>query len=349
MSSAAQVTVTPLPAEGILPADATLALAIDRICARPHRIFLVRSGADRRAVPERDLRAAWHDHAPRDTRVWELARAQLVAPGLEAARSALADQESLDSMVAVGASNHPTCVSRELISPKIAIVMAGGLGTRLRPLTDNLPKPLLPIGGEPLLGRILKHLQRHGVLRVFLSVHYLAEKVRHFVGDGSRFELEVEYLEEKQPLGTGAGLALMPRVDGPFLVVNGDVLTNVNLSALGRCHALDKNLVTVATCLLPTQLKYGVVHSDGDRIVGIEEKPTLLHPMNAGIYAFAPEILDRVQQGVPLPMVPFVNTLIEKGERVGRFALVEYWNDIGAHADYESAQAEIGRLFPANA
>ena len=349
MSEVAPATVVPLTADGMLPAETTLRGVIELIATAPQPIFLVHRGSEHRAVTEHELRAAWHDDVASETWIWDLARAQSVASSVGVARGLLAERPDLECVLAQGDAGAFSRVDRVVATPKIAVVMAGGLGTRLRPLTDNLPKPLLDVGGRPLLAVILQLLQRHGIRQVYLSVHYLADKVRAFVGDGASFGLEVKYLEEKEPLGTGAGLALMPRVDGPFLVVNGDVLTNANLGALGRLHVLHENLVTVATCILPTQLKYGVVHCDGDRLVGIEEKPILRHAMNAGIYAFSADIANHVRPGVPLPMVPFLNELIGRGERVGRFALVEYWNDIGAHSDYERARSDIATLFPSSA
>ena len=180
--------------------------------------------------------------------------------------------------------------------------------------------------------------------RAFLSIHYLGERVRDAVGDGSPWGMTVEYLEEDQPLDTGAGLVLLEDVEEPFVVINGDILTTLNLRAMTQWHQLEGNLATIATYRYAAPLPYGVVHGDDERVLEIEEKPVYRYDINAGIYAFSPEVLDLVEKRKPLAMVDFLNDQARKTERVRSFPVVEYWNDVGTHADFERAQTEALEL-----
>lgn len=294
-----------------------------------------------RALSDLAIRDALQGQLAADTTLWQLADPGLVSESVEGAVVALGERGVAARLV--GGEHALAVVERVLAPARDAVVMAGGFGTRLRPLTDDTPKPLLQVGDRPLLCRILAQLGAVGIERIHLSVHYLAERVRELVGDGSAFGVEVHYLTEELPLGTGAGLALMERVDGPFLLMNGDVLTDLDLVAMLRHHGSTGALATVATFIHANPLAYGVVHCDGARIDNIEEKPVYRYPVNAGIYAFAPAVLQRVERGRPLAMVDFLNELAPEGS-VARFPLVEYWNDVGSHADYERAQIEIASL-----
>ncbi len=305
-------------------------------------LWVVRGPGDAvRGLSDLAVRDALQSRLAADTTLWQLADAGLVSESVEAAVVALGARGVTARVVERG--DGFAIVERITAPARDAVVMAGGFGTRLRPLTDDVPKPLLQVGDRPLLCRILAQLRAVGIERVHLSVHYLAERVRELIGDGSAFGVEVRYLTEELPLGTGAGLSLLDRVDGPFLLMNGDVLTDLDLAAMVRHHASTGALATVATFIHANPLAYGVVHCDGGRIDRIEEKPVYRYPVNAGIYAFAPQVLQRIERGRPLAMVDFLNDLAPEGS-VARFPLVEYWNDVGSHADYERAQTEIASL-----
>ncbi len=336
------ITTEPLPSGCELAPEQPLAAVVERVSRSRHPLWLVRRQGEVRALLDSELRSAVQDRPLVTLTVWDVARRALIAADPTAAHEQLTAWPQLEGVLV--AAPEPVVVRR--VPPRIdtAVVMAGGLGQRLRPMTDTTPKPLLEVAGEPLLGRILRHLAAHGVRKVWLSVNYLKERIRAYAAAGDRWGLEIAYLEESQPLDTGAGLAQMPRGERPFFVVNGDVLTDVNLSALGRQHLLRRAVATVATYLYPAPLPYGVVHRDGERITGIEEKPVLRYPINAGIYAFAAKIQQQVVPGAPLSMVPFLNQRIASGDQIDRFPLVEYWNDVGQPADFERAQQDAKRL-----
>lgn len=331
------------PAE-VLPGDLPLDRAIGAVLAQRRPICAVRSGARWLGLLEQTVRCAWQDDRGTERPIAELARADLVVDDAASATRRLAHEPRLPAvLVGPDASGAVHVAGRTLPPVRTAIVMAGGFGKRLRPLTETTPKPLLDVGGRPLLARILDLLQKNGVERVHVSVHYRAEQVEALVGDGSAWGMRASYLREAEPLGTGAGLALLGRIDEPFFVMNGDILTNTDLRALAREHLLADNLATVATFRFPAPLPYGVVHHDGARIARIEEKPVFRYPVNAGIYAFAPRALELVKPGAPLAMVDFLNANAPR-ERIGRFALVEYWNDVGSHEDYLRAQEDVHDL-----
>jgi dTDP-glucose pyrophosphorylase len=336
-----------LQPDDVVAADATLAAVAARLAHGQHPLLLVRDagGGAWRGVLEADVRVAFQDGVDRARTVGDLARATLVADDEASALARLAAEPALPGVILRGGDPaRATAVLRRTRPITTAAVLAGGEGRRLRPLTEQVPKPLLDVGGEPLLFRILRQLREAGIEKAFVSVNYLAQRIKDAVGDGTRFGLAVEFLEEERPLDTGAALSLMPRQREPFLVVNGDVLTTCNLRALGRWHQLAGALATVATYLFAAALPYGVVRRDGGLVAGIDEKPVHRYPVNAGIYAFSPQAHELVEHGQPLPMVPFLNDLIRAGRAVARFPMVEYWNDIGLPADYERAQADARAL-----
>ncbi len=215
-----------------------------------------------------------------------------------------------------------------------ALLMAGGLGSRLAPLTDNCPKPLLPVQGKPLLHRLLAQVRAAGIQRVYISILYLGDMVRASIGDGSAFGLEVHYVEETEPLGTAGALGLLPDEPGPLLVMNGDVLSTINLPALFAWHGRNQNAVTVATWLHQVHVPFGLAHFEGQKLLHIEEKPTLRLPVNAGIYVFEAALLREVPKGKPKDMVAWLNTLAQE-DRAGQFPIVERWEDIGSLEAYE--------------
>lgn len=217
-----------------------------------------------------------------------------------------------------------------------ALIMAGGRGSRLRPLTDTTPKPLLPIDGEPLLHRLLRQVADAGVAECWLSTLYLAEKIEASVGDGSRFGLRVRYVREDEPLGTAGALGLLEDASDPesaIAVMNGDVYHEVNLRALFAWHTRHGNEATVATQLHEVYVPFGLAHFEGQRLERLEEKPTLRLPVNAGIYVFDEARLADVPRGKAWDMVAWLNVLAN-ADRVGQFPIVERWHDIGSLSEY---------------
>jgi len=210
------------------------------------------------------------------------------------------------------------------------VVMAGGEGKRLRPLTDNNPKPMLHEAGKPLIEIMLEQCLDAGFENFYFAVNYLKEKIQSHFRDGSAWGAHIQYLEEDKPLGTAGALSLlMHRVKHPFLVVNGDVLSRVDLRHLLRFHAENKSMATLCVREHKTQIPYGIVRVHDAKVVGCEEKPILTHYINAGIYSFEPEVLDFVPKDVFFDMPQLLEALAEKGKLVNAFPVHEYWLDVG--------------------
>jgi dTDP-glucose pyrophosphorylase len=224
-------------------------------------------------------------------------------------------------------------------------IMAGGFGTRLRPLTDKCPKPMLPVGGKPLLETIILTLKEQGFYKFYISTHYLPEIIQNHFGNGEKFDIQIQYVHESEPLGTGGALSLLPRqeVNLPFIVINGDVLTNMNFSKLIDFHISQNAIATMCVREFQYQIPYGVVNSEQNDIQGMTEKPSYYFDINTGIYVISPELLEQVEaQFIGMPTI--LEQQIEKSQKVVSYPLHEYWLDIGHMEDYNRAQRDIINL-----
>ena len=236
-------------------------------------------------------------------------------------------------------------LSSDLLSeadvPVTAVVMAGGRGERLSPLTLDTPKPMLPVGDRPLLEHIVGQLKAAGVRQVSVTTHYRGETIVNHFGDGQRFGLDIDYVNEAQPLGTAGGLGLLPRWQSTLLVVNGDILTSVNYQSMIAFHRENRAAMTVAVRQYRVPVPYGVVSTDGVDIRSISEKPTIQFFTNAGVYLLEPAVREYVPVGARLEMPDLITAVIAAGERVVSFPISEYWLDIGQRDDYEQAQMDV--------
>ena len=236
----------------------------------------------------------------------------------------------------------------ELISvtehPNWVVLMVGGLGTRLQPLTDECPKPLLMVGDKPILETILESFSKQGFKRIFLSVNHKAEMIRNYFGAGERWGIQVEYLHESIRLGTAGALSLLPeKPTAPIVVMNGDLLTHANFENLLQFHLAQSALATMAVREYDFQVPYGVARLNGTRIVAIEEKPVQKFFVNAGIYALSPEALDYLPTKTLFDMPTLFEHLIAAGKTTAAYPLREYWMDIGRLEEFERAQREWTR------
>lgn len=225
-----------------------------------------------------------------------------------------------------------------------AVIMAGGRGERLRPLTDTLPKPMLRIAGRPILERIILHLVGFGIRRIYLSVNYMADMIKSYFGDGKALGCLIQYLKEAKPLGTGGALSLLPEKPVlPFLVLNGDLLTQFDAGRMLAFHEGGGHMATVAVHEYVHTVPYGVVEVDDGRIRGLREKPAEMWHVNAGIYALNPALLDRVPQDTFFPLPSLVEECLDKGESVGAFRIEEDWLDVGKPQDLKVARGEVDK------
>lgn len=221
------------------------------------------------------------------------------------------------------------------------VIMAGGEGKRLRPLTENCPKPMLRVGGKPLLETILEQCIDAGFQHFYLSVNYLKNQIQDYFGDGARWDVRIDYLAETQPLGTGGALSLLPhKPSEPLLVLNGDVLTRVDYGRLLRFHDQHQAAATLCVREHKTQIPYGVVRIDGLDVLTLEEKPVLSHYVNAGIYLLDPVLLDLVPQDRFFDMPTLLEKAIQHQHRVSAFPIHEYWLDVGHPETLDRAHVE---------
>ncbi|MGD0872593.1 MAG: nucleotidyltransferase family protein [Bryobacteraceae bacterium] len=230
--------------------------------------------------------------------------------------------------------------------PFRAVVMAGGQGARLRPLTENTPKPMLPVGGRPLLEHIVAQLRDVGVRRIHVTTHYQADKIMQHFGGGEAFGVEIKYVREETPLGTGGALGLLDQPQEPVLVINGDILTQVDFRAMHTFHQDHNAEMTVAVRRYDVQVPYGVVECDGANIRSLREKPQLSFFVNAGIYLLEPSVFGLISAGQHLNITDLVSRLMEAQRTVVSYPVCEYWLDIGQQDDYRRAQEDalVGRL-----
>jgi len=226
-----------------------------------------------------------------------------------------------------------------------AVVLAGGKGTRLRPYTAVLPKPLVPVDDTPILEIILRQLCRAGITDVTITVGHLAALIETFFGDGSRFGLRIEYVREDTPLNTVGSLPLVEGLTEPFLVMNGDVLTDIDFAELVEFHREKGCVATIATAAREQQADFGIVRWDGDtRITEFIEKPMSRYHVSMGVYVFSHAVLKYIPTGNPFGFDELMQAMLEAGERVYSFAHDGYWLDLGRPDDYERAIEDFGRM-----
>jgi dTDP-glucose pyrophosphorylase/CBS domain-containing protein len=225
--------------------------------------------------------------------------------------------------------------------PNWAVVMAGGRGERLRPLTDTIPKPMIKVAGRPILERLVLHLVGFGIQRLFISVNYRADLIEEHLGDGASLGCTIEYLREETPLGTGGALSLLPERPGhPLVVLNGDLLTQVDVARMLAFHDQGGYHATIGVHEYTHTVPYGVVDLDGDRVTQVREKPTDVWQVNAGIYVLDPDLIGRVPVATYFGLPTLIDECLEKGEPVGAFYVREEWMDVGQHHELKRARGE---------
>ncbi|MDB4638769.1 nucleotidyltransferase family protein [bacterium] len=238
------------------------------------------------------------------------------------------------------------CSLKDLVSQKQSsiknpvVVMAGGKGTRLRPYTENCPKPMLLIDGKPILESLLEKCISNGFNTFYFSVNYLKDHIIDYFGDGSGWGVTIDYLIEEKPLGTAGSLQLLPKQDLPFLVINGDVLTSLDLVSFLDFHLTSRASASMAVWRNLTTIPFGVVEVDDIDLLDFKEKPTLTHLVNAGIYVLDPSVLNCILANQYMDMPTLLSHTKSSGSRVVVFPLHEYWLDVGRPESFEQAHRE---------
>ena len=233
--------------------------------------------------------------------------------------------------------------SSEFLIPNTALIMAGGRGSRLKPITNNCPKPLLPINGKPILEIILEQCIDCGIRKFFISVNYLAEKIINYFGNGSKWDVKIEYLKEKKPLGTAGALNLLPNdIKNEIIIINGDVLTKTNFQEVLKYHSSNKADITVCAREHVISSPYGVIEVDGIYFKSMIEKPSFRQLVNAGIYVINPSILKLIKQDKFIDMPELISLVKKYKNDVIVYPVHEYWIDIGKPETLDKAIYEWG-------
>lgn len=239
---------------------------------------------------------------------------------------------------------------QELVKPHIkankVVLMVGGLGTRLYPLTENTPKPMLKVGNKPILQTIIEKFAEYGFVNIVMCVNYKSHIIEDYFGDGSAFSVSIEYIHEQERMGTAGALSLLRFLPNePFFVMNGDLLTKVNFEHLLDYHCTQNATATMCVREYDFQVPYGVVNVDGSQIISMQEKPVHKFFVNAGIYMLSPEILTMIPKNKFFDMPTLFEALIKEKKKTISFPIHEYWLDIGRMNDYERANSEYNEVF----
>lgn len=221
-----------------------------------------------------------------------------------------------------------------------AVIQCGGKGTRLRPYTMVLPKPLMPIQSKPVLELLIKWLRRNDVREVYITTGYLSHIIKSFCGEGQQWDMKITYTEESEPLGTIGPIAMLrEQLDSTFMVINGDVLTDLSIGAFAACHANSGAMVTVATAQRETTMDFGLIESVDGRVTSFREKPSFVNQMSMGIYCMEPSVMKHIPRGVPFGFDDLAYCLLGLGERLQTYQHNGLWLDIGRVEDFQKAQS----------
>ena len=226
------------------------------------------------------------------------------------------------------------------------VLMVGGLGSRLHPLTEETPKPMLRVGDKPILETIINNFKEYGFKDIILSVNYKANVVKEYFGDGKKFGVNIEYIHEDKRMGTAGALSLMTeKFTEPFFVMNGDLLTNVNFEHFLNFHHENDSIATMAVREYEYQVPYGVINQESGEITSIEEKPKQQYYVNAGIYVLSPKVLEYIPKDMFYDMPTLFDVLIKNQQKPTSFPIHEYWLDIGQMNELEKARDEYFNVF----
>ncbi|MDK2800262.1 MAG: hypothetical protein PWQ70_1881 [Clostridiales bacterium] len=227
-----------------------------------------------------------------------------------------------------------------------AVIMAGGLGTRLAPLTKEIPKPMLKVGAKPILETIIEQLKSYGYRNIILCLNYKADIIENYFQDGTNFGVNIQYIKENKRLGTAGAIRLAKDyLQQSFFVINGDILTKLNFEQFMQYHTKNKNVITIGTKKYELQIPYGVVNINEENVVGLTEKPSMDFFISGGMYCLEPEVLEYIPEDEYFDITQLINEYLLKNKKVGSFPITEYWMDIGQMDDYNQANIDYDNLF----
>jgi dTDP-glucose pyrophosphorylase/CBS domain-containing protein len=340
---------TDISAALVLDEHKSIRDAMALLCANAREVVLVRDAKGRISglITDGDIRRGLLAGATLQSPVTAIMHRDFFAVGQEVDRAAVLDlmkARRFQHVPVLDGERRLIAVHflRDLIGaapkPNIAVVMAGGKGTRLRPISETVPKPMVEVAGRPILERIILHLVGNGIHTVYLAVNYKAEIIEKYFGDGSEFGCTVSYLRENEPRGTGGPLSLLPiRPQHPIIVLNGDQVMHADLSAMLDHHCRQRAAATIAVGPHQVEVPFGTVVENGGRLIALQEKPTINFLVNRGIYVLEPEVLDAIPPVGEFPITALFESLLADGKPVGVFYFDDYWLDVGRPTDLRQA------------
>ncbi|MDD2224788.1 MAG: sugar phosphate nucleotidyltransferase [Candidatus Shapirobacteria bacterium] len=224
-----------------------------------------------------------------------------------------------------------------------AVILAGGLGTRLKPFTEIIPKPLLPLGEKSVMEIQISSLKQHGFNDIYVATNYMSEYIEAFLGNGSKYGVNLIFSKETKPLGTCGPLSLLKNeLNEPFVLMNGDILTKLNLSDFYQHSIKNDSFLTIGTKIISTPFRFGNVKTDSNGfVIDIEEKPELSFEILAGIYLMKPQIFENIPNNEYFGIDNLIKNLLTKKEKISKYQIKEYWLDIGQIEDYSKAKEEV--------
>ena len=340
--------------DGCICPDATLLDALKAINAAVTGIALVINAKNQLVgiVVDGDIRRALIAGASLDTPVAAYVNRDFVSVGEDQDRAAVLDlmqARSLDQIPVLDVKGRLVGLHtmRTLLDPRVrpnwAVIMAGGKGTRLRPITEHLPKPMVLVAGRPILERIVLHLVSHGIRRIFLSVNYLAHIIEDHFGDGNKFGCKIEYLREDEPLGTGGALSLLPEIPKhPMLVMNGDLVMQTHFGQMLKFHEQGQYFATMGLRPYTHEVAFGCAQVENGCLKSLVEKPVLEELVNAGVYVLSSEALSYVPTNTFFPITQLFEKAIQNARTCGAYLIQEDWADIGLPQQLKEANGVIG-------
>lgn len=225
-------------------------------------------------------------------------------------------------------------------------ILAGGMGTRLRPLTENTPKPMLKVGEKPLLQRIIEQFKAYGFYNFIISLNYKGEIIQKYFEDGKKFNVNIEYVKENKKLGTAGSIKLaQSKLTKTFIVINGDILTGIDFDTFLNYHMENKHDITVGTRSYDFKVPYGVVMTEGTKIKSLQEKPTYSFYINSGVYALSEKVIKLIPEYDKYDMTDLIKNVLKNNGKAGVYEIVEYWSDIGQIDDLKKANEDVKKFF----
>ncbi len=228
------------------------------------------------------------------------------------------------------------------IEPYRAVIMAGGKGVRLRPLTKFCPKPMVKVAGKPIMERIILRLIKCNIKQFYISINYLGKMIEDYFGNGERFGCEIKYIKEKKYLHTGGSLSLIKeKIESPLVVINGDLVTRIDFDHLLNFHKKGKFVATMCVKHYNSEIPFGVIKERKNKMISIEEKPSNTYLINTGIYVLNPEVLKMIPKNQVFPLTKLFEKLLAKKRNIGVYQMKESWIDIGRFDELKKAQQEF--------